>query len=129
MDARGLILDEIADFMAFFGGLHPHGVNRHPSRFCQFGVPFRPAELVDAELSAGERKRFSRVLEELESEGLVERVSSGIGTRTTHVRPTSALMTDLFDAADEETAAAYRKALNHSTWGQELLAELQANGE
>ncbi|NLS91308.1 MAG: hypothetical protein GXX96_03870 [Planctomycetaceae bacterium] len=124
-DEQALIRDEIAGFTAYFGGLCPHGLYRHPSGFCHFGVPFRLVEWLDRPLDPAERKRFSRAAEAMEREGAIERVNSEAGSRTTHVRPRLALLKELFAAADDQTARAYYDALNNSSWGQPVLAELE----
>ncbi|NLS96894.1 MAG: hypothetical protein GXX96_32560 [Planctomycetaceae bacterium] len=73
-----------------------------------------------------ERERFSLGAEARERVGLMERVISEAGARTTHVRARVALVRELLATADDRTARACHDALNNSTWGQTFLAELQS---
>lgn len=56
----------------------------------------------------------------------MERVNSEAGSRTADVRPRVALLRELSAVGDDRTARAFHDALNNSTWGQTLLAELQS---
>lgn len=123
-DSEQTIVDVIQDSLAFIGKQYEHGVRRRwPDLVC-YGTPFRPNQWFEQPCTAAERKSLSRACEALADAGLVTRVSTGLGTRTTHIRPTKALVTQILAGAADDEAKAVVEGLKRTVWGNEMIREL-----
>lgn len=75
------------------------------------------------------RRGLSRALEELEDEGILIRIASGTGRKTTHIFPSVLFVSACIEEGTAEDIAKYRRTLGVTGWGQEILHELEEGEE
>lgn len=118
---REHIITELVAHMDWVATLPGRNFQRRIPDWWSFGMPYF---FLGERLESADRKRISRAVESLAREGSIERFSRGNGAKTTHIRPSVALVRDLVAKSDPDMAESLRKALRRSAWGQEILREL-----
>ncbi len=123
-EIKEMILGEIREYILWAATLKGHGWARRLPDYWAAGVPYRPSDILGRPLLTAERKAWSRAAEALAGEGLITRVSSGLGKKTTHLQPTATLAASWLAGADSETGKQLLEGLRRARWGIELVAEL-----
>lgn len=122
---RLAIIDGLRDYLKLFAGWPDGDLRRH----LRNGFPWIIRDwFPDAWLTPAFRRGLSRALEQLEDEGILRRVATGCGRKTTAVTPTARFVAEYLKTATPEQTARIRRTLNLTAWGQAILRELEVVG-